>query len=70
MVFPVAASVSGGRLACTGRPASITVSFLASRLWVVLWPSTASGSAAGPACPCLPAQALSLRVPPLRESRF
>ena len=59
MVFPVAASMSGGHLACTGHPASITISFLAFRLRVVLRPSRASGSVATRLPPCLTAQALS-----------
>lgn len=59
MVFPVAASMSGGHLAHTGHPVSITISFLAFRLRVVLRPSTASSSVATSLPPCFPAQAVS-----------
>lgn len=66
MVFPVAASVSGRRLSHTRHPESITVSLLASCLRVVLWPSKASDSVAGPAFPL----AFLHRPSLLRESRF
>lgn len=51
MTFPVAASVCGRRLSHTRYPESVTVSFLASCLRVVLRPSKALDSVAGSAFP-------------------